>query len=669
MIRNEPSNLSTSLSTPYPDVDSGPDTGTLSSTAIDGSDPLAPDDGFEADTSETEGHVIKIQDVRSAAKKRHTAKRSTSDIAMKVRARDETSHAKHANSAARSEKGRQSKRAKPQQHHHVSPHAHRPAIPRASSSSQVELLSRYHDPSFPAANLQRGLRELVVRTEDIEPHSFQPHRAEATQSTNAQTFDSNVEGSVPTFRWYARARSSTGSTISGHLTQPKHHSPDTPLKPCLKVKAKSTTASPPGELYRSAETYAAERTLRRMKTVDFEEATKPLLALPTVPKPSKKPVHKPIRHARASPTGGLKATKSAPGAPSCPTLLGTAKSNLAQPATTHTDVHVIAIAPSRNVNAAVVDKPNNDPATPTMQYVESNNGCYEVIWDDVPVDQGGRERRRNSSASHSLQQIGPSATRGLQRVNSKLADWSGGWNAPSESFKPTIVVFPDDDARAAQFECAVEDEEDLLASAPPNSHTTSAIPSRVPSRPASAPLTRAPSEDEAPLVDASQEDSPEVKEGWVVPLEDALLVPDPEMQSTHILNASRRMRHIPVVRKLSNVDDAELKFRGHRDSVTLARTRLLYHGGVSPELFAHRDSVSMARKRMHARNHATSAARNIPVPKSNNYTSPLAMSLDDTVLDMPMVKQHAAAALRSQRSASVLAPQQEESKRHIRIVE
>jgi hypothetical protein len=635
-------------------MESGPGAEAVASAVVRGGDALTPDNGFEADTSETEGDSIKSHYMRPATKRRHAPKRSTSDAITRTRDGTESSQTTPAK-PVRSEKGRSGKHAKPRLRNVGSMHVPRPTAPRASSSSQVELRSRYHDPSFPAANLQRELRELVARTEHIASHPFQSQPAEIPRGKDDRSHDSNVENSAPTFRWYARAKTSPESDVSERLTQPKHQIPESPLKPCLKAKAKSTTTSPPGQPHEPADIDAGEKTLRRVKTVDFEEATKPLLAL-SAPRGSKKPVHRPISQPKTPPTVVLKTARSASGAPCFPTMLGTTKSNLADPATTHTAVHVIAIAPSRNVNTAV-GRTSNDPATPTIQVVESKNGCYEVIWDDVPVDRSGHDRRRSSSASHSLQQFHPIATRGLQRVNSKLADWSGSWNAPSESFKPTIVVFPDDDARAPHFECAVEDEEDPLAPAPPNSHTTSAVPSRVPSRPASAPLIRAPSEKEVPLADASQEDPTEVKESWIVPLEDALLVPDPEMQSKRILNARRRMRNIPVVRKLSNVDGADLNLRGHRDSITLAHTRLLHSGGLSPELFAHRDFVSMARKRMHAKNHAISAARNIPVPKSMEYTSPLAMSLDDTVLDMPVVKQPAAAALRSPKSASMLAPQ------------
>ncbi|EAT90367.1 hypothetical protein HBI56_048670 [Parastagonospora nodorum] len=640
-------------------VDGGSDAELSSPLLVKEYDPLMSDPGFEADISDTEVSLVAGRRSRPTTKKRHAIQRSVSHEGIERVARSTSRPATYPNREAHN------KCSQPGQRSHASLRTPHPKVPRAFSSSTVETRSRYHDPAIKAADLQR---ELVARTKQADEQRFNSRRVQLTRSTSGPSNESNTENSAPTFRWYAQSRSSPDSDRSEHLPSSKPHSPEVPLKPCLKSKAKSTTTTPPGELLKLVDDDASDRTLRRVKTVDFEETKKPLLALPGAQKALKKIVHDSTGQSETSPLRGPSSAKNTSMAPHCPSMLSTAKSNLADPATTHADVHVIAIAPSRDVNNAN-NKASSDPATPTMQYVESNNGCYEVIWDDVPREQSDQRRRRSSVASHSLQLANPAAARGLQRVNSKLVDWSGSWNAPSDTFKPTIVVFPDHEVGMPQFECAVEDDDDLLAPVPPNSHRTSAVPSRAPSRPSSAPLTRAPSEEQIPLVDTLQDGPPERKQGWVVPLEKALSIPDPDLQSTRLLNATSRLRAIPTIRKLSNVDDTDLKFRGHRDSVTLAHTRFLRTGGVSPELFAHRDSVSMARKRMHARNHAVSAVLEIPGSNPTGYTSPLAISLDDTVLDMPLVKQHAAQALRSQKSASMLVPQPSQAQRHIRIVE
>ena len=126
-----------------------------------------------------------------------------------------------------------------------------------------------------------------------------------------------------------------------------------------------------------------------------------------------------------------------------------------------------------------------------------------------------------------------------------------------------------------------------------------------------------------------------------------------------------------MIRKLSNLEEADTKFRDHRDSVTIAHSRIVHSGGVSPELFAHRDSVSLGKKRMHARNHAASAARS---SSSRKELSVEALGLfteeDISTATLPTVKEHAAKALRNSSEPSILhPPQQTANKRHIRIVE
>jgi hypothetical protein len=308
----------------------------------------------------------------------------------------------------------------------------------------------------------------------------------------------------------------------------------------------------------------------------------------------------------------------------------------------------------------VTNEEGGDPATPTMQIIESKSGSYEVIWDDVPSEHSIRLRgRRSSAAGHALETANPGPKYGLNRVNTKLTDWSNTWNSQSESFKPTIVVFPDDDGRATRYDCVIEEDEELSVLAPPNSQLTSAAPSRFPSRPGSAPMTRAVSCEEIPLQETMEGIPPDNTQSF--------LVPDPDVQP----GAARKMKQAVVVRKLSNMDEADLKFRGHRDSVTIAHSRLVQSGGISPELFAHRDSVSIAKKRMYAKNHAESAARQIP---RRNPTSIEALNLmsDDDVpeVSLPAIKEHAAQALKNKTSGSILRPaQQPADQRHIRIVE
>ncbi|KAF1933016.1 uncharacterized protein M421DRAFT_53318 [Didymella exigua CBS 183.55] len=422
-----------------------------------------------------------------------------------------------------------------------------------------------------------------------------------------------------------------------------------PLKTCLKRKAKSANTTPPNEATASIESSVDNQKLRRVKTVDFE---KPISeSLPTHEKASR----------NASDYRGTRVGKAPGRGYSCPGAALLARRSPAYPAMTRTDVQVIAIAPVLSNFPAMnatdqAEVEETDPATATMQIGEPGNGSYEVVWDDIPPEQNVSTRWRSSSASQALEAASV-GTRGLERVNTKLTEWSGTWNMPPESFKPIIVIFPDDDDRRPHFECAVVDDEDIEISAPPNSERVSAAHSRRSSQPASARMSRATSHEELygpPLPVDNGANSPEA----------TLVVPDPVVPvawSAHLAAARRKLGVPSKERKLSNVEEADLKFRNHRDSVTLAHSRLINSSGVRPELFAHRDSVTIAKKRMHAKNHQHAHRLR---SKSEH-----AQQTDGEAAMMPtalVVKAHAAEALRQGKPAPILRQTKSVSGQHIR---
>ncbi|KAJ4376484.1 hypothetical protein N0V83_001768 [Neocucurbitaria cava] len=577
------------------------------------------------------------------------------------------------------------------------------AATRSISSPLLDSRSQYHDPAISTASLRQQLAEQTQRRSN--------HRRIRRVITTNALFDNaiqkNREGDFDTPRFN---------------TETKAYYSSTPLKPCIKKKSKSATTTPPNEMEGKPGSDTTNRALRRVKTVDFEEnGSRPLLSTPPSPAAiSKKLVDVTTNRSDHSPhTSRPKKTVHIASSPYHPSTINTIakKSTPANPAITRTDVHVIAIAPSWN---APRDKPNNaattaDPATPTMQIVESRNGCYEVIWDDVPSEQNIRSRRRSSSASHALEKVSPStataARGGLERVNTKLSDWSGTWNNPSSSFKPTIVVFPDDDADLGRegegyvkYYCTVDvdddgdeggvgDEDMVVLPAPPNSQTTSRAASRLPSRDGSPPLvpvirgtgsgsgsaeqddTNTASEESPPQTSPSDRSSaPQLAET-------TLAVPHVDTPPHHLLVDSDHKQNVKVpppieARRLSNMDENDLKFRGHRDSVTIAHSRLLQHSSpvspVSPELFArtHRDSAVMARKRMHARNYKHQGA----IREGRNDDD----GESEEVVDVDAVKEHAVQALKQGKPGSILCSkgelQEQEGagaggEKHIRIVE
>ena len=509
---------------------------------------------------------------------------------------------------------------------------------RSSSSSQVETIRRSRGLVSPEIVRHPATVTRLNKLNSSSASRSGQHLCES--GTNSPDIQREGEETRTNFRWSLSVRPSSDPDL-----RKTSKIPNKPLKTCLKQKAKSANTTPPNGSMPAATNSFEGKKLRRMKTVDFEEAT-------SIPVPSRLRISSKTMEFQRS-----RAERNSVKALLCPGTAGLARRSPASPAVTRTDVHVIAIAPALSKYGTLDPPPSeldneNDPATPTMQIVESSNGSYEVIWDDVPPEHGARTHRRSSSASQALEAISSTATRGLERVNTKLTEWSGTWNPSSDSFKPTIVVFPDDDGRPPYHESAIADDEDIVIFAPPNSERASATHSRHNSRPVSASMSRAASQDEfeaiAPLRDTSPGNS-------ILPTERMLLVPDQDAWSAHLIAARRKLGAQSPERKLSNVDEADLKFRNHRDSVAVAHSRLVRAGGGRSELCAHSDSMLTTKKQMHVQNHVTSASRNKHRPESQSEPSPLHEDEAPRTLSLSVVA-HAVEALKIGDPTSTLRP-------------
>ncbi|KAH9865913.1 hypothetical protein IAQ61_008649 [Plenodomus lingam] len=533
----------------------------------------------------------------------------------------------------------------------------RPSAHRCASSPVVQSYRHYHNPTSTIATLQQGI---------IQPPKFPGYQSSASTSPPLISSLQRMQGengSSPR-RHVVIEPTSYRERMDVHV---KSRASDQTLKPCIKSKAKSTPTSPPGEQLGSED---GIHSLRRVKTVEFDEkGSKESIE-------SLNPVAMVLGGTTENPKLDRTKTKFGKGPATMslyPIRLGKMKGRPADPAVTRTDVHVIAIAPSANA-ATYSNEDSVDPVTPTMQVVESKAGRHEIVWDDVPEEDDSRPMdRRGSSAGQALHNVSCHGKRGLDRVNTKLADWSGSWNSPSNSFQPTTVVFPDEDTQTPHYEWAVEDDEDLTVLAPPNSQRTSVGPSRHQSRPESAPTTRAPSDDEYEASDlVLARPCPVSVDDWKGHQHSSLVVPDPKGRVRHSASTGQmRAQLLPAIHKWSDIEDDDVKFRGHRDSVTTAHSRLVRTGGVSPELFAHGDYVSMAKKRMHARNHAKSASRD--TLREEVLQSGL-LSLDDvdddaSMVSLEMIKERALPALQKRSAASMLGTHRESpSRRHIRLL-
>ncbi|KAF2445106.1 hypothetical protein P171DRAFT_289478 [Karstenula rhodostoma CBS 690.94] len=353
--------------------------------------------------------------------------------------------------------------------------------------------------------------------------------------------------------------------------------------------AEDTPDEPTINSSRSTEPHRTSLSLRRVKTVEFEgfDATR----VRTVP--SLKPYSSDIflnTSERDESQGKLttKRHQTVRGYPSCsrPGI----KSVIAEPALTKTDVHVVTLAPTSE-GKVPPRKPDLGTATPTMQTIKSAGSCHEVVWDDVPTEDNKTIHRKTSVANRALQTINSASQGGLEHVNSKLYEWNRGRGPGLESFAPQVIVFPDDEGHTRSVNSIADDDGNAAIRAPSNSQRTSGSPSCSTSTPGTAWPSRPLSQYVSEATDKLGVPKPNNGE------ESMLVVPDPETLPDQI-------RKPLADRRLSNIDDSEMKFRGHRDSVTVARSRLSHNGGVSPELF--QVSELTAKRRMHARNRAKS---------------------------------------------------------------
>lgn len=510
----------------------------------------------------------------------------------------------------------------------------RPTGCRSVSNTIVETRSRLNNQDVADTPMQR---EIMARLSKIR--ALDETRRHKVQCNRVANPGARKDGCTTNLKWRPLTHSSSDPYLRRTTTMLERRAPK-PLKTCLKQKSRSADATPTnGMTTVSSNKPQEDLKLRRRKTVDFAEAVlEPDLAQANAP-------------AKATERHDARAKKYQKHEFLCPGISMLSKCSLANPAVTRTDVHVIAITPSSSgiVGSGQTNprRTEGDPATPTMQIVESNNGSYEIVWEDVPPDYGLNTRRRSSAACEALGSFSTSS-KGLERVNTKLTEWSGTWNTPSDHFKPTIVVFPDDDGQGPRFDCAVVGDEDIEILAPPNSERASVVHSRHASRPSSVHMPRTPSQDESHAVFVAQDTIPSP------PGQRSPIRPDPEAWPAHRLAARRKPVTPNADHKLSDIEEADIKFRDHRDSVTLAHSRLINSGGVRPELFAHRDSVTLAKKRMYARNHTTSTARKLHRLKTASEPGYLPEDDAAAIPQLSVVKAQAFEALRKEAPSPIL---------------
>lgn len=354
-------------------------------------------------------------------------------------------------------------------------------------------------------------------------------------------------------------------------SQPHRVRPKGPLKSSMKYSTRSADET----IYRLAtesdcvtERPRTSQSLRRVKTVEFdvEKSTQAdAMTSPTQPRPRDFLLHVVGREiSQDTITNG-----AAPGS-------GTnRKGDSDDPVLTKAGDQLVNRAPTWTLKV-----PSHEPSTalttPATRAIQSSDSSYGVVWSDIGAEDYQGVPRKSSVPRVALRRAS-STTSGLERVNSKLFEWDLGRRPGLESLAPQIIIFSDDQAHARTTPSAVEDEEDSIW-APPNSQSTSGVSSRLASLPATARASRLPSQDEPEAADNSLvNDSDNVVEDTI----EGLSFPASKTSQAMLITPCQTSKKLRANRRLSNLDDEEVRFRGHRDSVTIARFRFDKTQGAS----------------------------------------------------------------------------------------
>jgi hypothetical protein len=446
-------------------------------------------------------------------------------------------------------------------------HLPRPQTQPAVSNPLVETQSQYHGIVDEINTVARGRKngERIVRTQ----------RSRSARSVHPEARRPRI---------YIDSHSSPN--LRQMRTSCRTSSQEKPLKTCLKQQANTTTPMPACEAKKDL-TEPVDHKLRRTKTVDFQKS-KPLTSEPPLTATRSQSGKSMATQAGESSDQNVQSPTTVRRTSTCPSIIPFMKGDPAESAVTRTDVHVVATSPSLNwASKAARPKKDTNSSTPTMWIVDSGNGTYKVIWDGLPTENN----------------YSPTAMKGLERVNTKLTEWSDS-QSPSDLSKSTVVVYPEEGSHQHHSEHSMDnagDNGDALVP-PPNSTRTSTVPSRGQSHPASVSLSRETSDEEFALDSSFQQKSL------------GSLPPDPDQGkwSDLLIDARGRLQDEVAARRISQFRQNDTKFHGHRDSVTIAHDRLSRTMGTPRDLYAHRDSIALAKRRMHAKDHGTSGIRNAP---------------------------------------------------------
>ena len=337
------------------------------------------------------------------------------------------------------------------------------------------------------------------------------------------------------------------------------------------------------------------------------------------------------------------------------------KSNRAGPATTHTDVHIVALSPTEISGG---DDWEDLPCITTAQVIETGESTYEVIWQEN-LTNGLRESKGKDSESQeptNVEQPGQSLSEkhDLDKVTKMLETWFWQDWTRSETSKEKaqeskgLKKLKSDDKIADRFLTApsaiarstMRTEEHqgehnvTFLAVPPNSMQSSRRSSRNPSSMFADECEGVEASASKPIQDKLHEAQISEHDMVTSPTNSyfraqahftsclsSLSAPDfeyytaPPGRTTEELAEGEAIGKVSpatdptnhkridslAARRLSDLTTKECTFRNHRDSLLLTRQRLVSAGGgidtSTPTTWPRQDSLVLTRKRlMRARN-------------------------------------------------------------------
>ena len=363
----------------------------------------------------------------------------------------------------------------------------------------------------------------------------------------------------------------------------------------------------------------------------------------------------------------------------------TGKSNQAGPATTHTDVHVVALLPTESPG---LENPGDFPRLTTAQIIETNESTYEVIWQENVRNcvTGVNEKQPDEETPVKYGQSLLREEHGLDKVTRKLESWFWQDWTRDETSKEKMqdtersgtlsscngtasqYLSPPSTTTRSMIRADVRQGNDNVAvlAVPPNSVQSSQRSSRNPSsgyaddcevaattvsklhhnklyrtvgskqESIASPITtlfharpQFTSSPSSPLPSDSEYQIPPIgSTNHDLTTREANSIATPEA-------ASSSHEHVcsTAVRRLSNLTMSELTFRKHRDSLLLTRQRILSAGGgigaSESSAWPIQDSIILTQKRL-------LRARKAQSNQASGSTQPMVLASPATVpIDTP----------------------------------